>query len=237
VRKSSLLIAPILLACSLNANADIRTTGGITGLFAKQTATISQATLRDISVVDDLNISKNTNVYEINAGIYFKDFTIRGFYLQNRNQEGSGQISDGQWKREKDDKKTTPLPVDTTFSFRASRVEMGLPFYYTNTVFEPFVVGSVINADLTIQGEKVNIGVSSTKSGPGIGVSIVQRTAQNANITVRGYKTNIDSLLEAEYTAYSNNCFWKVGYSWRQYIFPNLALNFIGPTVQVGVVF
>jgi opacity protein-like surface antigen len=226
----------VVISYSQAQAADMRIAAGITGLFDKQTATITQPKLNDINLNDDLGINKNVSLYEFHGGIYFRDFSIRGFYFQNRNNDGSGILNDGQFKKDKDTEKK-PKPVNSTFGFRASRIEMGMPFVYTNTILEPFVVASATHSNLNIQGDKLNLDFSNIKSGPGMGVTIIQKAASNANVTLKAYKTNIDSLVEIEYTNYSPGMFWKAGYSWRRFDSGNINLNLSGPKIEIGVRF
>ena len=231
-----ILVTAIVFSCS-QADATARVTAGITGLFDKQTATITQSALNDINLNDDLGITNNVSLYEFYAGIHFNDFSMRGYYLQNRSQDGIGTLKEGQFKKTDKDDKRKFIPVNSTFGFRVYRFEMGLPFIYTNTILEPFIVASTTNSNLNMQGEKLNLDLSNTKSSPGFGVAIIQKAASNANVTFKAYKTNIDSLIELEYVSYSQNMFWKAGYSWRRFNLDNINLNLSGPKVEIGVVF
>lgn len=226
----------IVLSCSQQANAGMRFIVGVTGLFDKQTATITQPDLADISLIDDLNIGKNVSLYELNAGVYSKDLSVRGYWFQNRNGDGVGILQKGQYKKDKNDSKK-PLPVNSTFGFRASRVELGLPYVSASTVLEPFGVISTVNTNLSIQGEKLNLNLSNIKTGVGAGITFIQKASDTSNVTFKAYATGVDSLFEVEYVSYAPSMFWKAGYSWRQFSLDNINLKYSGPKVEVGVTF
>ena len=226
----------IVLSCSQQANAGMRFIAGVAGLFDKQTATITQPDLADINLIDDLNISKNVSLYEVNAGVYSKDLSIRGYWLQNRNSDGVGMLREGQFKADKKDKKKL-LPVNSTFGFRASRVELGLPYVNATTVIEPFGVISTVNTNLSIQGDKLNLDLSNNKTGAGAGITFIQKASVSSNVTFKAYATNVDNMFEVEYVSFTPSMFWKAGYSWRQFSLDNINLKYSGPKVEVGVTF
>ena len=214
MKKLVLLIVCLMVMGSV-ANAQV--TAGLNTIFYKSVET-------NYHLGQDFENSGT--LYEGFALVNARGVALRGYHLFNKSYSIPACLP-------AKDKNSKPTPANLDSNFFASRIEMGLPFYYHRALLEPFVVNSYTKNYYTISGDKVNYSKDLTNITPGFGVAYSQIVAGNQNVSAKYFLTPKDSYLNLQYSWFNSKSSMGIGYTFRTY--DNIRIS--GPFLNVSLVF
>ena len=166
------------------------------------------------------------NLFEAQMLAQARGVSLKGFHLFSKSFSAPSFLPPK-------DKNSKACPVILDSSFFASRVEIGLPFYYPRFTVEPFVVNSFTKNSFTISGDNVNFSKDLVNITPGLGVVYSQLVSGGQNISAKYFLTPRDSLLDIRYNWFSSKNSMGLGYTLRTY--DNIRIG--GPSLNVSIVF
>lgn len=197
---------------------------------------MSISALGQVSVgFSPLYLSRNTPIlsntfsdkgcsFELEAGIV-STLAMRGYHLYNK--EYVTQLNLFDTKEKKD------LPLNFTYGFSASRIEIGIPLHYKGFLFEPFFIDSYTKNYNTIKGEKIDYANDVVNHSQGLGAFYSQLLYKGNNISIKGFYTTKDNMLDFRYNKFNTKCSVGIGYTYRNY--DNIKIN--GPSLNFLLTF
>ena len=133
--------------------------------------------------------------YEAEASLV-AGITLRGYYLCNK--EYSTQID---VFNEEEQKKSS---IDFKYGFRASRAEIGYPFYFKRCFIEPFFIDSYTVSYNTAKGSKLDYANEIINHTQGLGAFYSYLLYNGNNISIKGFYTLKDNMIDLRYNKFNS---------------------------------
>ena len=205
----------ILLVTVAVANAQFSV--GVTPIFLDQTIQCQK--------FNNSFTSRGTGA-EINAGFLSRGVALRGYYLPSVN-------SSYQWSIVVDREKGTIKPMELISGFSATRLEIGLPMFYRDSIVEPFFVNSVTKHATTLHDGGLKFVDEILNNTSGLGLFYGQRIVDRQALYLKFSATPKDKVFDAHYNVVFRTCNFGAGYTYREY--DNIKIK--GPMLSIMLTF
>jgi hypothetical protein len=236
MRLKSLFTALLLLCCVDVFAQGVGWNFGVTPMFASIN---SSANIKNFEIrhQDDLGWGRTTIFYEIHGAIYSRQASIRAYYLFQKAFNGDGLLPPGIAEKTKGGK-DEPLPVSSSFTLNASRVELAIPVRLNRSLLiEPMFIYQTISPSITITGKDYSFSHNPKISAVGLGLEITEMVSRNSVLRFKYLATQKTQMFEAKYLVYEKNMFFGGGYSCWTFQDDNFNARIQGPTAEVGLNF
>ncbi len=227
----TLLCAGIMACCVGNAAAQQYSLDiGVTPFFDKLSASATIKNI-DVSVNDELGLARNNTLWEGFAAINTRTCSVRGYYLFPKSVAADSLLP----ATIAVDKNKKPIPVTTTLTLDANRLEVAVPLRVSRFVMvEPMFVYQTISPVVSITGKDYSFNSNPRLSAAGMGVELTEKVARNTLVRLKYVGTANMSLFEAEARYYDDNMFFSGGYACWNYDTPGIKMRVQGPMARVG---
>lgn len=222
-----------ILACCVAGNAPAQQYSldlGVTPFFDKLSAS---ATIKnnDVSLNDELGLTRNNTLWEGFAAFNTRTCSVRGYYLFPKSLSAEGILPTSIAV----DKDKKPIPVTTTLTLDANRLEVAIPLRVSRFVLvEPMFVYQTISPAISITGKDYSFTSNPRLSAAGMGVELTEKVSRNAVVRLKYLATSNMSLFEAEARYYDDNMFFSGGYGCWNYDTAGIKVRAQGPMARVG---
>lgn len=163
---------------------------------------------------------------EINAGFLSRGVSLRGYYLPSVN-------SSHQWSIIVDREKGTMKPMELISGFSATRLEIGLPMFFKDSIVEPFFVNSVTKHATTLHDGGLKFIDEVINNTSGLGLFYGQRIIDRQALYLKLSATPKDKVFDAHYNVVFRTCNFGAGYTYREY--DNIKIK--GPMLSIMLTF
>jgi hypothetical protein len=227
------LLCAGIMACCVAGNAAAQQYAldiGVTPFFDKLSAS---ATIKNIDVAlnDQLGLDKNNTLWEGFAAINTRTCSLRGYYLFPKSVSADSLLP----VTIAVDKDKKPIPVTTTFTLKANRLEVAVPLRVNRFVMvEPMFVYQTISPVVSITGKGYSFTSNPKLSAAGIGVELTEKVARNTLVRLKYVATANMSLFEAEARYVDGAMFFGGGYSCWNYDTAGMKVRVQGPMARAG---
>ena len=239
MKRFVILMLVLFLTSTVHANIP-KTNIGLDLVIAKQDLILERDNQPGINFNDDLNVNRDTSLCEVYGSANSRNFSARGYYLFPKKLSGSGKLLPGQYDSPDPEKNKKEIAATAENSFKASRLEIGVPISYRNLAIEPFFVNQWTTGNFQIKSDEFNYNKELSCSNAGFGVFVTE-LFQDATLNLKWFKTSNDSLFEAKYSGFNPSYFWSIGYTYRTfnlgYSEGKIQTSIKGPIFEAGVIF
>jgi hypothetical protein len=138
----------------------------------------------------------------------------------------------------KDPKVKTNIPINTTFSLKANRVEVGIPLINDRYwLMEPFFLYQNLCPSVTVQGKDFDYSYNTQYSSPGVGINLLERIGPNAALNAKFFVTQNSTQFDVNAMWVRNHVFCGLGYTHRVVSLDNFSYRLSGLQAEIGVTF
>lgn len=207
----------LVLSLGLSSITHAQLSVGATPILLDQTVTVPKY---------DSSYTTRGSTTEISVGIIARGITMRGFFIPTIN-------SSYQWSTPEDIKNNKARLLELASNFTATRLEIGLPIFYADSIIEPFYVSSSTKHNTTLYDNGVSIPETLNNTTSGLGVFYGQRIVARQAVYLKFSATPKDKVFDASYNAIFKSLNFGAGYTYREY--ENVKLK--GPFVSLQLTF
>lgn len=214
MRRLISIIAIYLCFCCSTVFGQV--SGGITPLFARQ--------IEHNPILNE-SFTNHATFYELRGALLAKGISLRVYHVFNKDFTNYSKIFDV------DKKEYVPVTLNTYF--KSSRVELGIPLFFSGAVLDPFVVNSGYKAGYTIYGGKFYYNNDASSNTFGLGIQYAQCIATNQSFNLKYWATTSDSSFTCQYNIFQDSLNLGIGYMVSKYD----DIRISGPTINFSIYF
>ncbi len=230
--KTRSLVCAGIMACCVAGSAAAQQYALDVGVAPTMARMSPSVTIRNNDIaLNDLGIDNKATLTEGYAALHTRAASIRGYYLFPKSLSADGLLP----TIIATDKDKNPIPITTTLTLKANRLEVAVPLRVSRFVLvEPMFVYQTISPAVSITGKGYSFNSSPKLSAAGIGVELTERLTLNSTLRVKYLATDRSSLFEAEARYYDANMFIGGGYSCWNYDIGGMKMRAQGPMLRAG---
>jgi hypothetical protein len=234
------LVIVLLVLMATTVHAGMRIDAGARVLFPSLKGSLDQSSLNGINFKDDLALPENNTAFEVYGNYLARDFSVRAFHCFSSLMTGTGLLYPGQFPLEKDSKgdvRNEPKLVQSSLGFSTGRLEIGVPYRFTEAVIEPQAIMEWTSGSLAITGEDYFKEVSLNSTKIGAGVHFMALLQPGYSVSGRMNITSLGSVAEIGLTRYTIGSFMSVGLRHQTLRLRGVSLLTSGVYAEIGMMF